>query len=774
MDALLQVVKLIATKEERSDILENYINQENFDVCITSFEGAKICQKNLKKINFQYIIIDEAHKIKNEESQLSLIIRIFKTNYKILLTGTPLQNNLHELWSLLNFLLPDLFNQSEIFDEWFSASNLSGKNNENDQKNLQMISQLHKILKPFMMRRTKGEVMKTLPPKKEMHLYVGLTELQLNMYKNLLSQKKTITDSPDDKKMYLNTLMQLRKVCNHPYLFEGVEEEGLPTLGEHLITSCGKMMVLDKLLMKLRNGKHQVLIFSQMTMILDILEDYCNFRQFNYCRIDGNTDMSDRDAQISEFTSENSTKFVFLLSTRAGGLGINLATADTVILYDSDWNPQMDLQAMDRAHRIGQKSIVNVYRLITESTVEEKIIERQTIKLKWDSLIIQQGRLAQKNRVFTKEEIKDIIQFGASAIFKAKEGTYTDEDIDILLQRGEEKTKDYNKSIDNKFNQTNEKIGQLSLSSINIYDFLQKMDDQKYKQQDKEALDEQMAKELANDQRSTRREKKINYNINAQFNNMMSTAPLPKAAKIIKLPEHQLFLERERLQELLQKEEDYKCLSFRARKGDDGLEENGLTVSENEEKNRFQNTGFPIWLKQEFHSFLQGCERFGRESYQEISDHIKTKSPEEVKEYSKAFWERVDSLSEKERFVKNIERGEQLIKQKHLMTKLLQERCSMYLNVREEFQFNPLIYNKSKSKFYTTEMINFQLQQVMNMDVQIETIVIEDDDEENIQNNNQNNQQKYDPSNKQSLNSKRNSDKKVLQEDKVLKKIKQD
>lgn len=136
-----------------------------------------------------------------------------------------------------------------------------------------------------------------------------------------------------------------------------------------MIKASGKMIVLDQLLGKLALEKHQVLIFSQMTMVLDILEDYCNFRKFSYCRIDGGTDMDSRDRQIGEFMAEGSDKFIFLLSTRAGGLGINLTSADTVIIYDSDYNPQMDLQAMDRAHRIGQKNRVNVYRLITENTV---------------------------------------------------------------------------------------------------------------------------------------------------------------------------------------------------------------------------------------------------------------------------------------------------------------------------------------------------------------------------------------------------------------------
>jgi SWI/SNF-related matrix-associated actin-dependent regulator of chromatin subfamily A member 5 len=232
-------------------------------------------------------------------------------------------------------------------------------------------------------------------------------------------------------------------------LFEGVEDETLPVNGEHLVENAGKLVVLDKLLKKLAGG-HRVLIFSQMTSMLNILEDYCLFRKFNYCRIDGDTLIEDRDRQIEEFNKPGSHYFIFLLSTRAGGLGINLATADTVVIYDSDWNPQVDLQAMDRAHRIGQTRSVNVYRLVTENTIEVKIIERQLIKLKWDTLVIQKGRVAQKGKGMNKEELEGLINFGASEIFKAQGSTITDEDIDNLLKRGEERTRQQNLELDEK------------------------------------------------------------------------------------------------------------------------------------------------------------------------------------------------------------------------------------------------------------------------------------------------------------------------------------
>jgi SWI/SNF-related matrix-associated actin-dependent regulator of chromatin subfamily A member 5 len=180
---------------------------------------------------------------------------------------------------------------------------------------------------------------------------------------------------------------------------------------------------------------NQVLIFSTFTSMLDILEDYCAFRQYDYCRLDGSTDLDDREEQIDEFTKKGSNKKLFLISTRAGGLGINLMSANIVVLYDSDWNPQIDLQAMDRAHRIGQTKPVSVFRFITQSTIEEKMIEKQALKLKLDSVIIQKGRAATKSQGFSKDEFKDVVNYGADEIFQVGD-TVTEEDIEKLIQIG--------------------------------------------------------------------------------------------------------------------------------------------------------------------------------------------------------------------------------------------------------------------------------------------------------------------------------------------------
>lgn len=253
---------------------------------------------------------------------------------------------------------------------------------------------------------------------------------------------------PERSKL-LNVLMQLRKVCNHPYLFDGAEEGPPFRDGPHLWESSGKMALLDKLLPKLKAQNSRVLIFSQMTRMLDILEDYMNYQGYTYCRIDGSHDSEHRDASMEAFNAPNSPIFTFLLSTRAGGLGINLQTADIVILFDSDWNPQVDLQAQDRAHRIGQKKVVRVFRFVTDNSVDVKIIERADRKLFLDAAVIQQGRLADKmgGASLGKGELMTMVKFGADEIMKSTEGTLTDEDIDQLLDRGEKRTAAENDKI---------------------------------------------------------------------------------------------------------------------------------------------------------------------------------------------------------------------------------------------------------------------------------------------------------------------------------------
>lgn len=515
----IKAVCLIGDIQARNEFIRDVLMPGEWDACITSYEMC-ICEKSvLKKFNWRYMVIDEAHRIKNEKSKLSEILRTFKTANRLLLTGTPLQNNLHELWALLNFLLPDVFNSSEDFDSWFNTNQCLGDNG--------LITRLHAVLKPFLLRRLKSEVEKALLPKKEVKVYIGLSRLQREWYtKVLMKDIDIVNGAGKTEKMRLqNILMQLRKCTNHPYLFDGAEPGPPFTTDYHLVESCGKMVLLDKLLPKLKEQGSRVLIFSQMTRMLDILEDYCSWRGHNYCRLDGQTAHEDRSQMISDYNAENSAKFLFMLSTRAGGLGINLATADVVIIYDSDWNPQMDLQAMDRAHRIGQKKQVRVFRFITENTVEEKIIERAEIKLRLDKLVIQQGRLVDnKSTNLNKDEMLNIIRFGANHVFASRESELTDEDIDEILKKGERKTEE--------INQKYQELGEDSLRGFTLdtegEKSLYQFEGQDYREKSKMA-------NLGSWIEPPKRERKANYAVDAYFKEALRVAE-PKAPKAPRPP----------------------------------------------------------------------------------------------------------------------------------------------------------------------------------------------------------------------------------------------
>ena len=308
----LKVVGVIGGREARHEIIRD-MEEYEFDVCVTTYEMCNM-ETRLKKFQWSFMVVDEAHRIKNENTKLSETLRQYKTTNRLLLTGTPLQNNLHELWALLNFLLPDVFNSSEDFDSWFNTQDCLG--------NEALVSRLHAVLKPFLLRRIKSEVEKTLLPKIELKLYVGLAEMQRKLYVKLLKNDMDVVSAMGEvSKMRLaNLLMHLRKCTNHPYLFDGEEPQPFSN-GEHLVTNCGKMIVLDKLLKKFKAQGSRVLIFSQMNRLLDILEDYCELRGYEYCRLDGQTAHEDRMEAIDAYNAPGSSKYIFMLSTRAGGLG---------------------------------------------------------------------------------------------------------------------------------------------------------------------------------------------------------------------------------------------------------------------------------------------------------------------------------------------------------------------------------------------------------------------------------------------------------------------
>ncbi|XP_038719060.1 ISWI chromatin-remodeling complex ATPase CHR11-like isoform X2 [Tripterygium wilfordii] len=693
---LLRAVKFLGNPDERKHIREDLLAAGKFDVCVTSFEMAIKEKTALRRFSWRYIIIDEAHRIKNENSLLSKTMRLYNTNYRLLITGTPLQNNLHELWSLLNFLLPEIFSSAETFDEWFQISG------ENDQQ--EVVQQLHKVLRPFLLRRLKSDVEKGLPPKKETILKVGMSQMQKQYYKALLQKDLEVVNAGGERKRLLNIAMQLRKCCNHPYLFQGAEPGPPYTTGDHIITHAGKMVLLDKLLPKLKERDSRVLIFSQMTRLLDILEDYLMFRGYLYCRIDGNTGGDDRDASIEAFNRPGSDKFVFLLSTRAGGLGINLATADVVILYDSDWNPQVDLQAQDRAHRIGQKKEVQVFRFCTEYTIEEKVIERAYKKLALDALVIQQGRLAEQKTV-NKDELLQMVRFGAEMVFSSKDSTITDEDIDRIIAKGEEATAE----LDAKMKKFTEDAIKFKMDdTAELYDFDDEKDENKF--DFKKIVSENWIE-------PPKRERKRNYSESEYFKQTMRQGgpSKPKEPRIPRMPQlHDFqFFNTQRLSELYEKEVRYLMQTHQKNQLKDTIdvdepEEAGdpLTAEELEEKERLLEEGFSSWSRRDFNTFIRACEKYGRNDIKSIATEMEGKAEEEVERYAKVFKERYKELNDYDRIIKNIERGEARISRKDEIMKAIGKKLDRYKNPWLELKIQ---YGQNKGKLYNEECDRFMI-----------------------------------------------------------------
>ena len=326
--------------------LATSLKSSKWNVCITTYEYILKDRLVLNKFHWQYVVIDEGHRMKNARSRFaSTLGQQYTTEHRLLLTGTPLQNNLGELWALLNFLLPKVFNSCDEFEKWFGLA-VNKVTNEregqlNEEEQLLLINRLHQVLRPFLLRRVKKEVESEIPNKVEYIIKVELSAWQKMQYEQVKS-KGSIGRDPSGKiatKALQNLMMQLRKICNHPYLF--LNEDYYSQLNDNIFRTAGKFEILDRMLPKLIATKHRVLIFSQMTHLMDILQLYFDYRGFKHLRLDGGTKADERGERMAMFNKEGSEFDIFLLSTRAGGLGLNLQTADTVIIFDSDWNPQM-------------------------------------------------------------------------------------------------------------------------------------------------------------------------------------------------------------------------------------------------------------------------------------------------------------------------------------------------------------------------------------------------------------------------------------------------
>ncbi|XP_021937675.1 chromodomain-helicase-DNA-binding protein Mi-2 homolog isoform X5 [Zootermopsis nevadensis] len=470
------VVTYVGDKDSRAVIRENELSFEEgavrggrasrirantikFNVLLTSYELISIDAACLGSIDWAVLVVDEAHRLKSNQSKFFRLLASYNITYKLLLTGTPLQNNLEELFHLLNFLCREKFNDLAAFQNEFA-----------DISKEDQVKKLHEMLGPHMLRRLKTDVLKSMPSKSEFIVRVELSPMQKKYYKFILTRNFEALNPKGGGQQVslLNIMMDLKKCCNHPYLFPAAAQEAPTTPNgtyetTALIKASGKLVLLSTMLRKLKEQGHRVLIFSQMTKMLDILEDYLEGEGYKYERIDGNITGSVRQEAIDRFNAPGAQQFVFLLSTRAGGLGINLATADTVIIYDSDWNPHNDIQAFSRAHRIGQANKVMIYRFVTRNSVEERVTQVAKRKMMLTHLVVRPG-MGGRGATFSKQELDDILRFGTEELFKEEEGKedeaihYDDRAIDELLDRTKE-------GIEQKENWANEYLSSFKVAS---------------------------------------------------------------------------------------------------------------------------------------------------------------------------------------------------------------------------------------------------------------------------------------------------------------------
>ncbi|CAN0921812.1 Probable helicase CHR10 [Linum grandiflorum] len=464
----LTVLRYMGDKEHRRSIrktIYEHVDQQTtssnvtllpFDVLLTTYDIALMDQDFLSQIPWHYAIIDEAQRLKNPSSVLyGVLSNRFLMPRRLLMTGTPIQNNLTEIWSLMHFCMPSVFGMLQqflsTFKEAFDA--LPGLDKTEVQE---QFKSLKHILKAFMLRRTKAKLIEqgnlVLPLLTEITVMTPLASLQKKVYSSILRKELpkllALTSTASNQPSLQNIVMQLRKACSHPYLFPGIEPEPYEE-GEHLIQACGKLMILDHILRMLHASGHRVLLFAQMTRTLDILQDYLELRKYTYERLDGSVRAEERFAAIRSFSQQSglqssatdgSTAFVFMISTRAGGVGLNLVAADTVIFYEQDWNPQVDKQALQRAHRIGQMNHVLCINLVTRRSVEEVIMRRAKRKLQLSHNVVgddlkYEGKETRADTGDMRSIILGLHMFDPSDMHDGKVDELSQEELDAVAEK---------------------------------------------------------------------------------------------------------------------------------------------------------------------------------------------------------------------------------------------------------------------------------------------------------------------------------------------------
>lgn len=405
-------------------------------IVVTSYEAAidDDCRRVFRSISWAALIVDEGQRLKNDKSQIYGALTTVKAPFRLLLTGTPLQNNARELFNLLQFL-----------DETINAAELEEKYADMTSEN---VRELHDQIRPFILRRTKAQVLTFLPPLGQIIVPLSMSHLQKNLYKSILAKNPQLlkalftsgTIKAQERANLNNLLMQLRKCLCHPFVYNREIEErtDIATVSHrNLVEASAKLQFLELLLPKLKERGHRVLIFSQFLDMLNIIEDFLDGMEMTYQRLDGTMGSLEKQKRIDQFNAPGSPLFAFLLSTRSGGVGINLATADTVIILDPDFNPHQDIQAISRAHRIGQKNKVLCFQLMTRASAEEKIVQVGRTKMALDHVVVEQLDAEDME----DKDVQSMLKFGAAELFKDDNADhdirYDDASIEKLLDRSQ-------------------------------------------------------------------------------------------------------------------------------------------------------------------------------------------------------------------------------------------------------------------------------------------------------------------------------------------------
>ena len=392
----LKTMVIDGTQEERKEMISR---AKDYDLIIVAYSTAHRDVKDYlaSAIRFQFAVLDEAQYIKNPTTATAKAVKLLPSDIRFALTGTPLENRIKELWSLFDYLMPGFFGSTKQF-----AAQYEKPIEQHGEKT--PIDKLKRKIQPFLLRRTKASELEELPPKIEQTLHCVLTPEQTLVYARTLEEVKQQVARVVEEKGFdrsrieiLSALMKLRRICDHPALVDGRLPKG-PELS-------GKMEHVFELIRQAQDGGHKVLLFSQFTSMLDIIRNSLDEQNIGHCTIEGKT--RDRKAEIVKFC-EDPDVWVFLLSLRAGGTGLTLTEADTVILFDPWWNPMVEQQAMDRAHRIGQLKTVNVYKLVTKGTVEEKVVALQEKKKQLFEALVEEQEASALS--MTWEDVKGLLE----------------------------------------------------------------------------------------------------------------------------------------------------------------------------------------------------------------------------------------------------------------------------------------------------------------------------------------------------------------------------